>query len=90
MLVVDDEPRLQETTRCVLDDEFEVLTAGSADEARAVLQERAVSVILCEVRETWPDVVRITVSGYTDSEDIVAGINRAGIHPLVHPQALVA
>lgn len=97
VLVVDDEPRLQETTRRVLDDEFEVLTAGSADEARAILQERAVSVILCdqrmpgqtgveflcEVRETWPDVVRIIVSGYTDSEDIVAGINRAGIHQFI-------
>ncbi len=97
VLVVDDESRLQETTRRVLDDEFEVLTAGSADEARAILQERAVSVILCdqrmpgqtgveflcEVRETWPEVVRIIVSGYTDSEDIVAGINRAGIHQFI-------
>ncbi|MEM5291976.1 response regulator [Paraburkholderia sabiae] len=50
VLVVDDESRLQETTRRVLDDEFEVLTAGSADEARAILQERAVSVILCDQR----------------------------------------
>jgi two-component system response regulator HupR/HoxA len=38
---------------------------------------------LSEVRETWPDTVRIIVSGYTDSEDIVAGINQAGIHRFV-------
>jgi two-component system response regulator HupR/HoxA len=87
----------QETIRRVLDEEFEVLTASSADEARAILQQQPVAVILCdqrmpgrtgveflsEVRETWPDTVRIIVSGYTDSEDIVAGINQAGIHRFV-------
>ncbi|MBE0631924.1 MAG: response regulator, partial [Burkholderia vietnamiensis] len=97
MLVVDDELRAQETIRRVLDEEFEVLTASSADEARAILQQQPVAVILCdqrmpgrtgveflsEVRETWPDTVRIIVSGYTDSEDIVAGINQAGIHRFV-------
>ncbi len=97
VLVVDDELRSQETMRRVLDEEFEVLTASSADEARAILQQQPVAVILCdqrmpgqtgvdflcEVRETWPDTVRIIVSGYTDSEDIVAGINHAGIHQFV-------
>ncbi|AWV02911.1 sigma-54-dependent Fis family transcriptional regulator [Burkholderia sp. JP2-270] len=97
VLVVDDELRAQETIRRVLDEEFEVLTASSADEARAILQQHPVAVILCdqrmpertgvdflcEVREMWPDTVRIIVSGYTDSEDIVAGINHAGIHRFV-------
>ena len=27
----------------------------------------------------WPDVVRIILSGYTDAEDIIAGVNEAGI-----------
>jgi two-component system response regulator HupR/HoxA len=56
-----------------------------------------VSVILCdqrmpgltgveflrEVRERWPEVVRIVISGYADSEDIIAGINEAGIFQYV-------
>jgi CheY-like chemotaxis protein len=38
---------------------------------------------LKEVRERWPDVVRIVISGYTDSEDIIAGINEAGIYQYI-------
>jgi two-component system response regulator HupR/HoxA len=32
------------------------------------------------VRSQWPDSVRIILSGYTDAEDIIAGINEAGIY----------
>jgi two-component system response regulator HupR/HoxA len=34
---------------------------------------------LKEVRERWPDLVRIILSGYTDAEDIIRGVNEAGI-----------
>ncbi|MBS1158431.1 MAG: two component, sigma54 specific, transcriptional regulator, Fis family [Proteobacteria bacterium] len=34
---------------------------------------------LKEVRQRWPDVVRIILSGYTDAEDIISGVNEAGI-----------
>ena len=34
---------------------------------------------LKEVRSHWPDVVRIILSGYTDAEDIISGVNEAGI-----------
>ena len=34
---------------------------------------------LKEVRERWPDMVRIILSGYTEAEDIITGINEAGI-----------
>jgi DNA-binding response OmpR family regulator len=29
---------------------------------------------------SWPDTLRIILSGYTDAEDIIAGINEAGIY----------
>ena len=94
VLVVDDEVRSQDAIRRTLDEEFTVLTASDADEARRQLERQPVSVILCdqrmpgetgvtflkEVRERWPDTVRIVISGYTDSEDIIAGINDAGIY----------
>jgi two-component system response regulator HupR/HoxA len=97
VLVVDDEVRSQDALRRTLDEDFTVFTASSADEARGLLQRQPVSVILCdqrmpgmtgvnflkEVREQWPDIVRIVISGYTDSEDIIAGINEAGIYQYI-------
>jgi two-component system response regulator HupR/HoxA len=97
VLVVDDEVRSQDAMRRTLDEDFTVLTASDADEARTCMERYEVSVILCdqrmpgltgvaflkEVRERWPDTVRIVISGYTDSEDIIAGINDAGIYQYI-------
>jgi two-component system response regulator HupR/HoxA len=97
VLVVDDEVRSQDAIRRTLDEDFLVLTASDADDARRQLEQHEVSVILCdqrmpgltgvmflkEVRERWPDIVRIVISGYTDSEDIIAGINDAGIYQYI-------
>ena len=97
VLVVDDEARSLDAIRRNLDEDFTILTATGADEARALLELHEVSVILCdqrmpglsgvaflkEVRERWPDTVRIVISGYTDSEDIIAGINDAGIYQYI-------
>src|SRR5271157_2375041 len=93
VLVIDDERRSLESLRRVLSVEFEVLCAGSAQEAAAILAGDLVQVILCDqrmpeqngvdflkrVRDQWPDPVRIIISGYTDAEDIIAGVNEAGI-----------
>jgi two-component system response regulator HupR/HoxA len=97
VLVVDDEVRSQEAMRRTLDEDFMVFTASDADAARLCMERNPISVILCdqrmpgltgvlflkEVRERWPDTVRIVISGYTDSEDIIAGINEAGIYQYI-------
>ncbi|WP_291067098.1 sigma-54 dependent transcriptional regulator [Hydrogenophaga sp.] len=97
VLLVDDEPRSLQALRRTLDEDFCILTAHSAIEARELLTRQPVSVILCdqrmpgstgvaflqEVRERWPETVRIVISGYSDSEDIIAGINQAGIYQYI-------
>ena len=97
VLLVDDEVRSLDAMRRTLEEDFEVLTAGGTEEARVQLEQREVDVILCdqrmpgatgveflrEARERWPDSVRIVISGYTDSEDIIAGINDAGIYQYI-------
>ena len=97
VLVVDDELRSQEAMRRTLDEDFRVLTAGDTDIARQLISRHEVAVVLCdqrmpgqtgieflkEVRERWPEVVRIVISGYADSEDIIAGVNEAGIYQYV-------
>ena len=96
VLLVDDEVRSQDAMRRTLDEDFRILCASSADEARALLERHEAAVILCdqrmpgltgveflrEVRERWPETVRIVISGYSDSdsEDIIRGINEAGIY----------
>jgi len=97
VLLVDDEVRSLDAMRRTLEEDFTILTATGAAQARGVLESQEVGVILCdqrmpgqtgveflgEVRERWPDTVRIVISGYTDSEDIIAGINQAGIYQYV-------
>jgi two-component system response regulator HupR/HoxA len=38
---------------------------------------------LKRVRQQWPEPVRMIISGYTDAEDIIAGVNEAGIYQYV-------
>ena len=108
VLVVDDELRSLEALRRVLAEEFEVLCARNTAEAEALLQAEMVHVILCDqrmpgeagvaflkrVRELWPAPVRMIISGYADSEDVIAGVNEAGIHHYItkpwHPEELMA
>lgn len=107
ILVVDDEVRSLEAIRRTLEDEFDVLTATSAERAEEILGKDWVQVILCDqrmpgesgvsflerVRENWPEVVRIILSGYTDTEDIIEGVNKAGIYQYIpkpwRPETLV-
>ncbi len=107
VLVIDDEIRSQEALRRTLEEDFEVFTASDVAAARAIMQAQSVQVVLTdqrmpevsgveflkEVRRTWPDTVRIIISGYTDSEDIIAGINEAGIYQYLlkpwHPEQLL-
>ncbi len=107
VLLVDDEVRSLETMSRTLDEEFEVLTAASAKEAELLLDAHPVQVILCDqrmpemtgvellarVRERWPRVWRIIISGYTDAGDIIRGINESGIYQYItkpwHPEQLL-
>ena len=93
LLVVDDEPRSQEALRRTLEEDFKVFTAGGAEAAAEIMGREFIQIVLCDqrmpgvsgvdflkrVRAEWPDTVRIILSGYTDAEDIIAGINDAGI-----------
>ncbi|MFA7290833.1 MAG: sigma-54 dependent transcriptional regulator [Rhodocyclaceae bacterium] len=98
VLVIDDEVRSQEALRRTLEEDFDVFTASSAEEAQRILESEAplggIQIIVCDqrmpgttgveflkaVRSQWPDSVRIILSGYTDAEDIIAGVNEAGIY----------
>ena len=97
VLIIDDELRSRESLQRVLAEEFDVLCAQNAAEAEAILSGDLVQVILCDqrmpgetgvdflrrVRELWPDPVRMIISGFSESEDIIAGVNEAGIYQYI-------
>ncbi len=107
ILLVDDEPHALSAMKMALEDEFEILTAGGAAEAERLLAEHWVQVVICdqrmpertgvafltEVRERWPETVRIIITGYTDAASMVSAINEAGIYQFLtkpwHPDQLL-
>jgi len=107
ILVIDDEVRSLESLERILNEDFEVRTAATIGAALAVMESEAVQAILCDqrmpeqtgveflksVRDRWPDVIRMIVSGYTDAHDIIDGINEAGIFQYItkpwHPESLI-
>jgi len=107
VLLVDDEPHSLSAMRMALEDEFEILTAPDADEARKLLEREWVQVVICdqrmpgqsgveflaEIREAWPETVRLLITGYTETSAMISAINEAGIHQFLtkpwHPDQLL-
>jgi two-component system response regulator HupR/HoxA len=107
VLLVDDEPHSLSAMRMALEDEFDCITAGDAEQAAAKMEEEWVQVVICDqrmpgrtgvqlltdLRERWPDAVRIIITGYTDPAAMAQAINDAGIHQFLtkpwHPEQLL-
>ncbi|QWG14603.1 sigma-54 dependent transcriptional regulator [Bradyrhizobium sediminis] len=107
VLVVDDELRSVEALQRILEEDFDIRTAVTVHDAETILENEIVEVVLCDqrmpdmtgveflksVRARWPDAVRMIISGYTDADDIISGINDAGIYQYVtkpwQPEALI-
>ncbi|WP_426416033.1 sigma-54-dependent transcriptional regulator [Aestuariirhabdus sp. LZHN29] len=107
VLVVDDEQRSIETIARILDEEFDVVTATSAADGSLLLEQAPCQVILCDqrmpgqsgvdflaqVRQQYPETLRIIISGYTDADKIIQAVNESGIYQYItkpwHPDALI-
>ncbi|MBN9117704.1 MAG: diguanylate cyclase [Planctomycetes bacterium] len=97
VLAVDDEPAVLAILKAQLGTDFEVITASSAERARAVLAERSVDVVLSDltlpdesgldlldwVRRTVPRTARVLLTGTARMEDAVDAINHSQVHRLV-------
>ena len=107
ILIIDDEARSIETLKRILDEYFDVYTANNAKEALTILKQEWIQVVLCDqrmpditgvklcsqIRETWPEIIRMIISGYTNSEDIINAINEGGIYQYIskpwHPDDVI-
>src|SRR5207248_4872445 len=82
------------TLAALLADDFEVLTADSADAAEEVFRARPVDLVLTDqrmprrtgvqllewVRQHSPRTVRLLMTGYAELEDAVEAINRGHVY----------
>lgn len=94
VLVVDDEPYILKTLAAILERDFQVSLAESAETGREILRSRPIDIILTDqkmpgmggvellewVREHYPLVVRILMSGYAELEHAVEAINRGKVY----------
>lgn len=100
ILCADDERNvLRSLERIFLDDDYEIVLAGSGEEGLQVLEESGDTFqmvisdyrmpamngveFLRQVYNRWPDTVRIVLSGYADAGAIVAAINEGHIYKFI-------
>jgi len=98
VLCVDDESHILSSLRRSLRKEpYRLLTAGGGAEGLEILAENPVQVVvsdqrmpqmsgtefLAQVRNLYPDTVRIVLSGYAEASTIVASINRGEVYRFI-------
>jgi len=107
ILVLDDEQRSLESIQRILDDQFDVHIANTIAQAEDILQREWIQILLCDqrmpemtgveftekIRDEYPDIIRMIISGFTESDDIIDAVNRGGIYQYItkpwHPDELI-
>ncbi|WP_051516722.1 response regulator [Herbaspirillum sp. RV1423] len=95
LLLVDDEANiLSALKRLLRQDKYDIVTANNGQEALEVLKERLVDVIITDQRmpgmtgveflrlakESYPDTIRIVLSGYTELQSVTDAVNEGAVY----------
>ncbi|MBI5906193.1 MAG: Flp pilus assembly complex ATPase component TadA [Deltaproteobacteria bacterium] len=97
LFVDDEEPVLSALRRIFLEENYEILTAASADAGIRTLEERKVQLVvtdhrmpgmtgaqfLREVKKRWPDTIRIMLTGYADVQSILGAVNEGAVYKFI-------
>jgi diguanylate cyclase (GGDEF)-like protein len=97
VLAIDDAPDVLAILATQLSADFEVITATSAEQGRAVLARRSCDIVVCDlrlpdesgldlldwVRRTVPRAARVLLTGAARLQDAVDAINHSQVHRLV-------
>ena len=99
LLLVDDEPDILASLKRLLRPlGYQILTAPSGEEGLLLLAEHSVDVVLsdqrmpgmtgvafvCMVRERYPDVVRMILSGYADLQSVTDAVNEGAVYKFMN------
>lgn len=95
VLYVDDEEINLSNFRETLQDEFEIFTAGSGEEALALLaREGQMALVvadqrmpgmsgielLAKIKKAYPETIRMIISAYTEIHELIDAINKAEVY----------
>ncbi len=95
VLIVDDEASVLSSLRRLLRREpYDLITAGSGEEALRLLEEQRIPVVMSdqrmpgmtgiellgEVRNRWPNTIRVVLSGYSAVQTIIEAINEGAVY----------
>ena len=95
VLVVDDEPAIRDMlTKALSREPYEILCAGSAEEALDIIAQEPVDVVLSDekmpgmsgteflaiVRRKYPDTIRMILTGHASLESAIHAINKGEIY----------
>ena len=97
MLVVDDEAAILKSLKRLFHDDYEVLTAENAQDALHILEQSPVHLIISDyrmpgldglaflrqVKERWPEIIRIMLTGYADVNSMMDDISSGVIYRFV-------
>lgn len=97
LLIVDDEEQILNALRRQFRREYEVYTANSADDAYGILAASPIQVVISDqrmpgvtgseflshVKEDYPDVVRLLLTGYADIQAVIDAVNQGSIYRYV-------
>ncbi len=93
ILLVDDEPEILRILKKILEDDYQVLTAPRAKDALLLMRsdvalvlsdqrmpEMTGSELFRELRQKFPDTVRIIMTGYSDMNALIDSVNQGEIY----------
>ncbi|MCG8337466.1 MAG: response regulator [Proteobacteria bacterium] len=97
VLVVDDDVDILALVNHELNDSYRIFTAENSVEAMEALKKNEIGIALCderlagesgsellaEMKKHYPDVVRVLISGYTDTNAIMNAINKANVFKFI-------
>jgi type II secretory ATPase GspE/PulE/Tfp pilus assembly ATPase PilB-like protein/FixJ family two-component response regulator/RNA polymerase subunit RPABC4/transcription elongation factor Spt4 len=98
LLFVDDEDGvLRALRRIFIDENYEILTAESAEKALALLEKQTVHLVvsdhrmpgmtgaqlLKEIKQKWPDTIRIMLTGYADVQSIMGAVKEGAVFKFI-------
>lgn len=97
LLVVDDEKEILRSLNLTFMDEYEVFMASSGAEALQILKRQRIALVIADQRmpemtgaellekvlEIDPRIIRIILTGYTDTGSLIQAINRGHIYQYI-------